>query len=176
MAIVTTDDKHYAEIAKALRHKCNSEEHYTPEQMAYGVYVACDIQYQEGMAEGYLQGCEVQHTIKTGTFTPAEDTNSIHLDIPAGAKIIEIIPEGTPSESSGTSRLPVHYLFASVAFQSNNTVYANIGAAVQYCYGTRMYTNFYSFDTSAGFTVTCDPGLVFEANMSYKWTAHYWHE
>ena len=176
MALVITDDKHYTEIAKAIRMRAKSEEHYTPEQMADGVFAACEAQYWEGMAEGYLAGYEAQHIIKTGTFTPTEDTNSISLDIPAGAKMIEVVPEETPSEATGTTRFPIHYLFASEAFQKNNAVFKNQGVTVQYYYGTRFYTSFYLFDTSNGFLVNCDPGLVFEAGMTYKWTAHYWAE
>lgn len=176
MAIVTTDDKHYRQIADALRQKGEPDKQYTPEEMADGIYSACDAQYMMGIAEGYSMGYEAQHIIKTGTFTPTQDTNSVFLEIPAKAKMVEIIPQGTPSASAGTSRMPIHYVFASKAFQDNNKALENQGAGVQYFYGSRIYTNFYTFDTTSGFAVTCDPGLVFEANMTYQWRAHYWPE
>lgn len=174
MGIVTTDDKHYKQIADALRHRGEPDKQYTPEEMADGIYSACDAQYMMGVAEGYSMGYEAQHIIETGTFTPTQDTNSVFLEIPAKAKMVEIIPQGTPSASTEVSRLPVQYLFASKAFAQNNAAYADRGAIVQYAYGTRFAASFYSFDTSNGFSVTCDPGLVFEANMTYQWRAHYW--
>ena len=176
MAIVTTDDKHYKQIADALRQKGVPEKQYTPQQMADGIYDVCDSQYMMGVADGYAWGMENQHTVKSGTFTPTEDTNSVSMNIPAGAKMVEIIPQGTPSASAGTSRIPIHYVFASEAFQQNNKAMGNQGAAVQYLYGNRLYTNFYTFDASNGFSFSCDPGLVFEANMTYQWKAHYWSE
>ena len=176
MGIVTTDDKHYKQIADALRHRGEPDKQYTPEEMADGIYSVCDAQYMMGVAEGYSMGCEAQHIIKTGTFTPAADTISIHLDIPVGAKMVEIIPLGIPSASDNIDWFPVHYLFASQNFQMQNPTYPNLGALVQYGDDIRFYTSFYTFDTSNGFSVTCDPGLVFEANMTYQWRAHYWPE
>ncbi len=167
MATVTTNDKHYSDIANAIRLKNHSEEHYTPAQMADAICEACDIQYQMGKEDG--------HVIISGYFIPEQDSNSINLAIPAGAKIVEIIPEEEPSAATAT-RFPVYYLYASEAFQKNNWTYKDRGALVQYMYGTKSYISFYAFHSDGGFSATFDEELVFEAGRPYRWTAHYWQE
>ena len=165
MAIVTTNEQHYHDIANAIREEALTDKQYTPSEMADGIYEAGIVQYQQGLMEG--------HRVESGIFIPEQDTNCITLNIPAGAKMVEIIPMETPTIVSST-RYPLHYLLASEAFQENNKVYKGQGAVVQYSYGSKFYTSFYAFDASAGFTAAFDTALVFEANIPYRWTAHYW--
>lgn len=166
MAIVTTDSRHYADIATALRDMGNSEATYTPAQMASAILAVADQKFQEGMQAGYRA--------ESGSFTLEYDTNQIVLDIPVGAKMVEIIPLQTPSATASTSRMPLHYMLAVQPFQDNNQGYPNAGAMVQYHYNSRYYTSYYAFDVSNGFSMEMAAGLVLEANIPYQWTAHYW--
>ena len=88
--------------------------------------------------------------------------------------MIEIIPQGTPAAST-SSRIPVHYLFAAERFQTNNIIYPGYGVLVQYSY-SGLRTSFYQYDSTDGMIVILDKVLVFEAGMTYSWTAHYWQE
>jgi hypothetical protein len=90
MAIVTTDDKYYKQIADTIRQRGGLTNQYKPEEMADGIYDACEAKYLMGVADGYSMGYDDQHIIKTGTFTPTQDTNSVFLEIPAKAKMVEI--------------------------------------------------------------------------------------
>lgn len=166
MAIVTTDDRHYTDIAEMIRNQGDFQAQYRPEQLAEGIRAACEKRFTEGKAAG--------HIVRTGTFTPETDTNALYLQIPANAKMIDIVPENTPSEAVSASRMPVHYLLALEQFRENNLGYKDLGAMVQYCYNARYYNSFYAYDVSDGFAVELASSLVFEANMTYRWTAHYW--
>lgn len=52
MAIVTTDSKHYTNIANAIREKIGLAETFTPAQMPYGI----EGVYQRGYGHGYTKG------------------------------------------------------------------------------------------------------------------------
>lgn len=52
MAIVATDNRHYKDIADAIRARLNGEDKYTPMEMANGVHTVCDYQYYQGRTEG----------------------------------------------------------------------------------------------------------------------------
>ena len=166
MAIVMTDSRHYMDLANIARERGCTSESFTPEQLPDAIRAACDRQFADGMAAAY--------TVRSGTFMPSADTNKLHLSIPGGAQMIEIIPEGTPSETASTSRMPVHYVLALAPFQEHNPAYKDLGAMVQYYYNSRYYTSHYAYDVADGFDVKLATGLVFEANMTYTWTAHYW--
>lgn len=112
-------------------------------------------------------------TVVTGTFTPAEDTSTLNLEIPPGAKLFEIVPMTVP-----TDELMVLYGSAS-ALISERSARKN-GALVEYCAtvsGIRKYaSSLYpvSFENGISFTMTA--GICFAANCQYIWTAYYWDE
>ncbi|MBE6957771.1 MAG: hypothetical protein E7447_01280 [Ruminococcaceae bacterium] len=58
MAIVTTDDKYYKNIAKAIRDLSGENAAYTPEEMP----AAMDKVYEKGYAQGYHSGYGEGHT------------------------------------------------------------------------------------------------------------------
>lgn len=170
MGIITTDNKHYSDIADAIRRNKAEEETYTPAQMADEIDNACTVQYEIGFSEGMQAG----HRIEQGVFTLETDSSSIALNIPSGAKMIEIVPQGTPAVSTNTP-IPVSYLFAAECFQNNNVAYPGKGAVVEYdCYG--FHTTFFEYNATGGFTIDLGEYLFFEAGMPYLWTAHYWQE
>lgn len=115
------------------------------------------------------------HTL-SGTFTPESDTNVFNVSTEAGAKMVEIVPTGTPS-SATTGRFPITHVTATEVQQKNGD---KGGAYVEYkttnasnpLAGTAV-----AFDNSTGIAFTC-PGnnMIFEAGMTYNWTAYYWNE
>ena len=170
MGIITTDNKHYSDIADAIRRNKAEEETYTPAQMADEIDNACTARYETGFSEGVEAG----HRIEQGVFTLEADSNSIAINIPSGVKMIEIVPQRTPSASTIT-RLPVHYLIASERYQNNNLTYQGKGVIVQYYYNVYK-ASCYTYDNTNGFSLELPATLIFEAGMPYLWTAHYWQE
>ena len=170
MGAVITQSKYYSAIANAIRDNKEEEKTYTPAQMADEINNACALQYENGFREGFEAG----HLIQTGVFTYEKDHHKITLLIPQGMKMLEIAPLGTPAESTST-RVPVSYLFVSEMLRNNNVTHENKGCIVQYNY-SGYRTSFYGYDTTDGFTVDVGETLVFEAGMTYSWTAHFWEE
>ena len=56
MAIVTTDDRHYKNIANKIREKIVDQNGIKPENMAEQIEQACENEYDNGWAEGYKTG------------------------------------------------------------------------------------------------------------------------
>ena len=56
MAIVTTDDKHYSDIAAKIREKAETDTSYKPSEMAAGVEAVHAKGYDNGHTEGYSEG------------------------------------------------------------------------------------------------------------------------
>ena len=52
MAIVTTDDKHYSDIAAKIREKAETDTSYQPSEMAAGVEAVHAKGYDNGHTEG----------------------------------------------------------------------------------------------------------------------------
>ena len=129
METVITQSKYYRAIANAIRDNKATEENFTPAQMADEVNNACAAQYERGFSEGLQAGNRVEQ----GVFTLERDSSSLTLNISPGAKMIEIIPQGTPAASTST-RVPVCYLFASEVLQKNNI---NILKLVSYYYSNK---------------------------------------
>lgn len=112
----------------------------------------------------------------SGTFTPESDTNVFSVSTEAGAKMVEIVPTGTPS-SATTGRFPVTHVTATEAQQKNGT---KGGAYVEYkttSSSNPLAGTAVAFDNSTGIAFTC-PGsnMTFEAGMTYNWTAYYWND
>ena len=128
-----------------------------------------------------LQG--ISFRIEKGSFTPSANTNVFTTtDIPAGAKMIEIVLQGEQPIPYASPYVTVHYLLAIEALQNGAVSYAGKGALVDY------YVNASSgykreidtFDNTNGFTVTMsNTGSIiatFGAGKTYNWTAYYWDE
>lgn len=64
MAIVTTDSKHYEDIAKKIRRYLGGSAKYTPAEMADGIDLACSKwgsdAYASGLDDGRMQGREAE--------------------------------------------------------------------------------------------------------------------
>lgn len=56
MAIVTTDDQHYKDIAATIRMNAAEPDAYTPENMSSAINNACENQYTIGNNDGYQTG------------------------------------------------------------------------------------------------------------------------
>lgn len=56
MAIITTNDRHYKEIASTIRRLAGTEATYTPEQMPAGLESIADTNYNNGRMDGYGEG------------------------------------------------------------------------------------------------------------------------
>ena len=56
MAIVTTDDKHYSDIAAKIREKAETDTSYKPSEMTAGVEAVHAKGYDNGHTEGYSEG------------------------------------------------------------------------------------------------------------------------
>ena len=115
------------------------------------------------------------HTL-SGTFTPESDTNVFSVSTEAGSKMVEIVPAGTPSSAS-TGRFPVTHVTATEAQQKNGV---KGGAYVEYkttSASNPLAGTAVAFDNSTGITITCTAkNMIFEAGMTYNWTAYYWNE
>lgn len=61
MAIVTTDDKYYHDIAEKIRELDHTTDKIKPEEMADRLYEACDVQYNEGYLRGNEDGESTGH-------------------------------------------------------------------------------------------------------------------
>lgn len=59
MAIVTTDDKHYKDIANKIRDFAGTSKTYTPEEMANGVGEVYDATYAYAHESGYQEGIRI---------------------------------------------------------------------------------------------------------------------
>ncbi len=56
MAIVTTDDKHYKDIAATLRRCSGNDRKWRPEDMTHGIEIACGTNWNTGYSEGHESG------------------------------------------------------------------------------------------------------------------------
>lgn len=56
MAKVVTDDKHYKDIAKAIRECVGGDNQYKPEEMATQVHEVHDVAHSKGIDDGYTGG------------------------------------------------------------------------------------------------------------------------
>lgn len=77
MAIVTTDTKHYAAIATAIRNQIDDTKTYLPEEMADGVVEACNKQYETGRSKGYKEGAN-DFGLKVASSAPILKFDNVH--------------------------------------------------------------------------------------------------
>lgn len=168
---------------------------YQPEPIAAGAEALGNIlieHYEQSLLSGVtdemnskldqiLQG--VSFRVVKGSFTPSENISDFATtDIPAGAKMIEIILQGEKPIPYANSLLTVHYALATEALQNNAQTFAGRGTFVDY-YTTSSggyKRDMLIADTTNGFAVTLPSAsgmtVVFAAGKTYEWTAYYWDE
>ena len=66
MATIITDDKHYNDIAQAIREANSGEETYKPSEMADAVRNACFYRYSDGYRDGYEEGYDKGASVADG--------------------------------------------------------------------------------------------------------------
>lgn len=150
------------------------------------------LEKEKDMKATLIKGIDYNSVSKlTGTFTPDEETSAISLDIPAGAKVVEIAPSSTPSATQDRvatlddgskqyviDKAPVHLATYAQVFQKGKDTDPIVAQIELYMRLYKKYSRITaSVDTSSGFSLTANESYVFfEKDMTYNWTAYYWNE
>ena len=153
-----------------------------------GVYGGCDIITQreeitmsdmDKKLDDIWQSARVR--VLTGSFTPTENiVGSFHLDIPNGAKLVEIITDEDPQVTSNYFPAII-YVHAATSMKENFSIgnYANQGAAIKIKLKSgALNPSWNNFDNTNGLDIELsdDPSasICFMGGTTYRWTAYYW--
>ncbi|MBE6948177.1 MAG: leucine-rich repeat domain-containing protein [Ruminococcaceae bacterium] len=150
-------------------------------------YGACQIITEEKLTmndmdkklDVILQSVRVR--VITGSFTPTENiVGSFHLDIPNGAKLVEIITDEDPQVTSNYFPAII-YVHAATSMKENFSIgnYTNQGAGIKIKLKSgALNPSWNNFDNTNGLDIELsdDPSasICFMGGTKYRWTAYYW--
>jgi hypothetical protein len=115
--------------------------------------------------------------IVTGSFELDARTTALSIGIPAGAKAIEIVPQGEiPAATSGN--YPVTYVFGFCDVNYPGYSYGKaLLAEYKYTSDTKPFgQSAFAPNTTDGFSMSLETGGYFFAATTYTYTAYYWDE